>query len=65
MAQKIELFYIFSDVSKNKEDYLIKVPKLKTKKINYLNNKSLAQVKLAQKNALIQSFKKLKYHLEN
>jgi len=52
-----KLFHIFSSETKLKE-------KINTKKytnqINYLHNKSLNKVKIAQKNALIKSFKKYK-----
>ena len=52
-----KLFHIFSSETKIKE-------KINTKKytnqINYLHNKSLNKVKIAQKNALIKSFKKYK-----
>ena len=52
-----KLFHIFSSETKLKE-------KINTKKytnqINYLHNKSLNKIKIAQKNALIKSFKKYK-----
>ena len=52
---KDKLFYIFSIEKKSKEKINIK------KKINinnFLNKKNLSEVKLAQKNALIETFKK-------
>ena len=36
-----------------------------SKKINYLNNKTLSQIKNAQKNAMINTLKKNKIPLEN
>jgi glucose-6-phosphate isomerase len=54
-GRKDKLFYIFSIEKKSKEKINIK------KKINinnFLNKKNLSEVKLAQKNALIETFKK-------
>ena len=54
---KDKLFYIFS--MEEKYDLKIKTNNL-SKKIKYLNNKSLHKIKSAQKNALIHVFKKKK-----
>lgn len=52
---KDKLFYIFSSQSKNEKK--LKINKLNNK-LKYLNNKSLNQIKIAQKNALIKVLKK-------
>jgi len=54
---KDKLFYIFS--SENMNDKKIKLKNF-DKKLNYLNNKSLSKIKIAQKNAFIQVLKKNK-----
>ena len=54
---KDKLFYIFS--SENTNDKKIKLKNF-DKKLNYLNNKSLSKIKIAQKNAFIQVLKKNK-----
>lgn len=54
---KDKLFYIFS--SKNTNEKKIKVKNF-DKRISFLNNKSLTQIKIAQKNAFIQALKKNK-----
>ena len=54
---KDKLFHIFSFETKIAEK--INTKKY-TNKINFLHNKSLNKVKIAQKNALIKSFKKYK-----
>ena len=54
---KNNLFYIFSDESSSKDRIIAK--KL-YRKIDFLNYKSISQVKLAQKNALLKLFKKNK-----
>ncbi len=53
---KDKIFYIFSLEEKNKE--IIKPVKLKNNSTDIFNNKSLSEIKDAQKNALIKSFKK-------
>ncbi len=53
---KDKIFYIFSLEEKNKE--IIKPVKLKNNSTDIFKNKSLSKIKDAQKNALIQSFKK-------
>ena len=54
---KDKLFYIFSE--SEKKDKVIKTMNLDPK-IKFLNNKSLADIKTAQKNAVIKTFKKYK-----
>ena len=54
---KDKIFYIFSLEEKNKE--IIKPVKLKNNSTDIFNNKSLSEIKDAQKNALIKSFKKI------
>ncbi len=53
---KDKIFYIFSLEEKNKE--IIKPVKLKNNSTDIFKNKSLSEIKDAQKNALIKSFKK-------
>ena len=52
---KDKLFYIFSEIKK--KDKVVKTMKLNSN-INFLNNKKLIDIKLAQKNALIYALKK-------
>ena len=52
---KDKLFYIFSEI--NNKDKIIKTKNLESK-MKFLNNKNLTDIKLAQKNALIQTLKK-------
>ena len=54
---KDKLFYIFSSDHLDKDK--LKVRKF-NKNLNFLNNKSLSQIKLSQKNALIKTLKKNK-----
>ena len=52
---KDKLFYIFSEIKK--KDKVVKTLNLDPN-IKFLNNKNLSEIKLAQKNALIQALKK-------
>ena len=52
---KDKLFYIFSEIKK--KDKVVKTINLDPN-IKFLNNKNLAEIKIAQKNALIQALKK-------
>ena len=54
---KDKLFYIFSSDIKDKNKINSKIL---GKKFNFLNNKSLSEIKTAQKNALIKTLKKNK-----
>ena len=60
---KDKIFYIFSLEEKNKDK--IKSVKLKNNSTDILNDKSLNEIKVAQQNALIKSFKKIKFLLES
>ena len=53
---KDKIFYIFSE--KARTDKTIKIKKKISKKINFLSNKNLNQIKDAQKNAFIKALKK-------
>ena len=55
---KDKIFYIFSLEEKNKDK--IKTVKIKNNSTDILNDKSLNEIKVAQQNALIKSFKKNK-----
>lgn len=54
---KDKLFQIFSLEKKSQTKIFTKIS---NKKINYINNKSLNEIKISQKNALVEAFKKKK-----
>ena len=59
---KDKLFQIFSLEKKSQTKIFTKIS---NKKINYINNKSLNEIKISQKDALVEAFKKKKYPIES